>query len=108
MTGRKGKKVSSTPDRYASNPTTVMAMQYHEKEVGALGVWVGHRNLKYRPGIHLTQLWVAANNSWLPLEEGEWVLQDELGFYPCKDAVFRKKYHKAYERDDALVWTDPA
>jgi len=94
--------VSSTPDLYASNPTTVRAMQYHEKEAAALAAWVGPSRLKYRPKIHLTQLWVAANESWLPLDEGEWVIQDELGFYPCKDVVFRKKYHKVMNRDDDL------
>ena len=77
-------------------------MQYHEKEVAALAGWLGPSRLKYRPRVHLTQIWVAANNAWLALEEGEWVLQDELGFYPCKDVVFRKKYHKVPNRDAEL------
>jgi hypothetical protein len=77
-------------------------MQYHEKEVAALVGWLGAENVKYRPAIHLTQIWVAANEAWLPIQEGEWVLQDELGFYPCQDVVFRKKYHRIPNRDDEL------
>src|SRR5688572_6998568 len=77
-------------------------MQYHEKEVAALAAWLGPDQVKYRPAIHLTQIWVAANEGWLAIQEGEWVLQDELGFYPCQDVVFRKKYHKIMNRDDDL------
>lgn len=77
-------------------------MQYHEKEVAALAAWLGPDLVKYRPRVHLTQIWVAANKAWLTLQEGEWVLQDELGFYPCQDVVFRKKYHKIMNRDDDL------
>lgn len=29
-------------------------------------------------------LWVAANNSYLGITDGEWVMHDEHGFYPCK------------------------
>lgn len=36
------------------------------------------------------ELWVEANQAWLPIEIGEWVIKDELGFYPCKDEVMQK------------------
>lgn len=103
MTEQTPKEASSTPGLWQSNPVTLRAMQYHEKEVAALAAWLGPSRVKYRPRVHLTQIWVAANKAWLPLEEGEWVLQDELGFYPCKDVIFRKKYHKVADRDDPLV-----
>lgn len=30
-------------------------------------------------------LWVSANQTWLPIQIGEWIAQDEHGFYPIKD-----------------------
>lgn len=30
-------------------------------------------------------LWVAANDAYLGLVNGEWVMHDQHGFYPCKD-----------------------
>lgn len=38
------------------------------------------------------KLYVAANDAWLELEMGEWIIKDELGFYPCKDSMFLKTY----------------
>lgn len=35
------------------------------------------------------ELWVEANQRWLPIEDGEWVIKDQLGFYPCKDEVMQ-------------------
>lgn len=92
----------SSPAQYTSSPVTITAHRYREENVAALASWMGTQNVRYRPRIHLTQIWVAANEAWLPLEDGEWVIQDELGFYPCKDVVFRKKYHKALQRDAQL------
>jgi len=37
-------------------------------------------------------LWVAANESYLPLVDGEWVIHDSVGFYPCQEAVFAATY----------------
>lgn len=45
------------------------------------------------------ELWVAANQKWLPIEDGEWILKDELGCYPCKDSKFRETY---LEVDDSI------
>lgn len=38
------------------------------------------------------RLFVAANNEWLRLTPGEWIIQDELGFYPCKPDIFSETY----------------
>lgn len=92
----------STPARYESSPQTITAHRYREENVAELASWMGQANVRYRPRVHLTQIWVAANESWVPLEDGEWVIVDELGFYPCKDVVFRKKYHKVLQRDAEL------
>ncbi|QGZ16698.1 hypothetical protein PBI_DEWDROP_50 [Microbacterium phage Dewdrop] len=43
----------------------------------------------------LAHLWVEANLAWLPIELGEWILKDRLGFYPCKDEMFQTTYREA-------------
>lgn len=40
------------------------------------------------------ELWVAANNRILPIETGEWVIKDSLGFYPCKDEIIKQNNHR--------------
>lgn len=102
MTEKNPREASCSPAQYTSSPQTITACQYREESVAALASWTGPENVRYRPKIHLTQLWVEANKAWLPLEDGEWVIQDELGFYPCKDVVFSKKYHRAFQRDAEL------
>jgi hypothetical protein len=42
------------------------------------------------------RLWVEANGTWLPIEIGEWVAKDSLGFYPIKDEQFRKSWRPAF------------
>ncbi|QDF18926.1 hypothetical protein SEA_SCENTAE_207 [Gordonia phage SCentae] len=39
------------------------------------------------------ELYVKANDSWLPLEHLEWVALDENGFYPIKPFTFARKYY---------------
>lgn len=38
------------------------------------------------------ELYVAANSVWMAIETGEWILQDERGFYPCKPDIFAQTY----------------
>lgn len=37
-------------------------------------------------------IWVQANEEWLRIEVGEWIIKDSHGIYPCKDDVFQEKY----------------
>lgn len=39
--------------------------------------------------IPTAELWVDANHKWLPIVIGEWVIKDQLGFYPCKDEIMQ-------------------
>lgn len=48
------------------------------------------------------ELWVEANQTWLPIEIGEWVVKDDLGFYPCKDEIMRKN-NTSIEEDVELA-----
>ena len=41
------------------------------------------------------RLYVSANDAWLDLEVGEWIIKDQLGFYPCKAEVFDTTYERA-------------
>lgn len=41
------------------------------------------------------KLYVAANDAWLVLEAGEWVIRDSRGFYPCKPDIFAATYDPA-------------
>ncbi len=96
--------MSSTPDLYQSNPVTVHAKQWTGENLDDLVGWIGEKNLDVSPpGIKpWVNLFVAANKRWLEIEIGEWIIEDELGFYPCKDVVFRKKYHKVLNREAEL------
>jgi len=46
------------------------------------------------PGTLNASIWVEANQEWLDIEVGEWIIKDSLGIYPCKDEVFREKYEE--------------
>lgn len=37
-------------------------------------------------------LYVDANCQWLGIENGEWIIEDENGLYPCKAATFERTY----------------
>lgn len=55
------------------------------------------------------ELWVEANQTYLPIEVGEWVVKDKLGFYPCKDEIIKANNEPV--EDGPSVWpaelTDP-
>lgn len=86
------------PLTYISNPTRITAMQWTGNNIAELRDWVGAGNLygpfpaEDRLAATPARLYVAANNAWLDLAVGEWILQDTLGFYPCNNEVFRAKY----------------
>lgn len=84
---------------YTSIPTTISALQWRG-DVDQMWDWTtpaafyGPIPAEYRRAATPARLYVAANNAWVDLDIGEWVIRDDLGFYPCKDSVFRKKYRK--------------
>lgn len=53
--------------------------------------------------LNKAELWVQANESWLPIEPGEWVIHDQLGFYPCKDKQFRETYDEVEDPDESFL-----
>ena len=76
---------------YKSRPTTVEAIQYTGDPnpiwdaIGADNFYVPTENAN-------PKLYVAANNAWLEIALGEWILKDEHGYYPCNHSTFMRKY----------------
>jgi hypothetical protein len=93
--------------KFVSIPTEVEAVQYGGRfddlqyDLTQLFGPAGRRRVRqlntYK-GDFETQIFVDANNQWLTIEKWEWVIRDEIGFYPCKNEVFQKKY-KEVEND---------
>lgn len=79
---------------------TVEAEQFTGDNIPAVQKWMGDRGDFF--GIDpedrgdnpdaTGSLWVAANSVWMGIEPGEWIIEDEHGFYPCKPDVFAKTY----------------
>lgn len=101
------------PERFVKKPVEVWAIQFDGKNFEAVHAFVGNRYIEgqqtraFNPiGTYLTgdpsvtpaELWVEANQSVLPIEVGEWIIRDKLGFYPCKDSTFTDTY---YNKKDA-------
>lgn len=55
-----------------------------------LFVWDGDRP---EPTL-VCSIYVNANDAWLVLQVGEWIIRDSHGIYPCKDDVFHEKYEE--------------
>jgi hypothetical protein len=88
---------------YVHLPTKVEAAQWTGSNEKAMIEWLPHFKFhaldpEDREQQEWTaEIWVPANNVWVPIETGEWVLVDEIGAYPCKDKVFRRNYVLATE-----------
>jgi hypothetical protein len=87
----------SAGKRYIKQPVVIEAMQW-TGNVDEVWDWVtaayfyGPIPAEGRRAATPARLYVAANNAWLDIEIGEWILKDDLGFYPCKDSMFLKNY----------------
>jgi hypothetical protein len=95
--------------RYRKKPVVIEAVQFTGENFAELAAFCGSHPdssghleiatfnrigtylLDDKPGV-LGELWVAANGAWLGLVQGEWVIHDSLGFYPCKPDVFEATY----------------
>ena len=78
--------------KYRKRPVVVEAMQWTGNNVDALQDWAGVTTVLGPTLAKPLRLFVAANQAWLDLEVGEWVIRDSLGFYPCKAEIFAKTY----------------
>lgn len=94
--------------KYQKLPTTIEAVQFTGDNWAEMHAFTGHVRINdvvmdvFRGGAQDTMLWVAANQSWLPIEISEWVAKDKLGFYPIKDEQFKLSYVEEDESDILL------
>lgn len=85
---------------FRKNPISIRALQWNGSNVQEVWDWIGADIFKgplpvgdeLRPGGSPARLYVAANDAWLDLEPYEWIIQDKLGYYPCKDSIFKESY----------------
>jgi hypothetical protein len=99
--------------RFVKQPVEIEAVQFTGDNWAEMHAFTGHRQLAGQleggpayadafgpigtytrsddPTV-LAELWVEANKQWLPIEKYEWVIKDRLGFYPCKDEIFKETY----------------
>jgi hypothetical protein len=105
---------ATCPTTYISIPTRITAMQWTGGNIQDLWDWITAEFLYgpipaepiIREHARPARLYVAANDAWLDLEVGEWIIQDALGFYPCKDSVFTAKYRAAPIEDELAALKD--
>jgi hypothetical protein len=94
--------------KYRSRPKIVEAIRWTGDNNVEVLDWTGIHTAKdmagYEDGTELlvfvplaypeALLFVAANHAYVPIEPGEWVVRDVLGFYPCKNEVFIASYEE--------------
>jgi len=80
------------PLTYRKRPIVIEAMQWDGDNIADLWDWAGAANVYGPTEANPLRLYVAANEAWLDLETGEWIIRDSRGFYPCKAEVFEATY----------------
>jgi hypothetical protein len=84
--------MSTRPSTYRKRPIVIEAMQWTGDNIHDLQDWITAESLHGPVAAELARLYVAANDVWLNIEIGEWVLRDAHGFYPCKSDIFAATY----------------
>jgi hypothetical protein len=86
-----------SPKTFEREPTTIEAIQWTGQNIDAIGDF--GCTVEHYGG--MLRLFVQANQTWLPLEVGEWIARDEHGYYPIKDGGDRpsnyREVHKCRE-----------
>jgi len=111
-------RMETSVAKYRKKPVIIEAVQFTGDNWAEMHAFTGHRNVETTSdpcmvdiftevGTYLVthllgdttkaELWVEANRSVLPIEVGEWVIKDELGFYPCKADRFDATYELVEE-----------
>lgn len=88
---------------FQKRPVQVQAIQWTGENPYAVRAFTGmhktepsgdHFVFTVQDGIDNAKLYVAANDAWLDIEIGEWVIRDDRGFYPCKPDIFAATYEQ--------------
>ena len=90
----------TTPKRYRKKPVVVEAMQWSEATHLSIQKWgaacyVIDKEDRGDDPAATGELWVAANSRWLPIRDGEWIIRDAAGYYPCRADIFEETYEPA-------------
>jgi hypothetical protein len=78
--------------QYRKRPVVVDAMQWTDDNIQELWDWANAEVIYGPTESNPLRLYVAANDAWLDLEIGEWIIRDSRGYYPCKVDVFEVTY----------------
>jgi hypothetical protein len=82
-----------SPARFITRPTAVMAMQWTGSNAEALAQWTKKAFVPPRDDMD-AQLWADSVAHYIAMEVGDWVVQNDLGFYPRKEASFKVEFRK--------------
>ena len=80
--------------QFRKRSIVVEAMQWTGENVQELQEWAGVGGILGPTEAKPLRLYVAANDAWLDLEVGEWIIEDPKGFYPCKVDIFEATYEQ--------------
>lgn len=90
-----------SPARFITRPTQTMAMQWTGDNTESVKNWVGNA-FRLAEAENTALLWVASVAHYVEMEPGDWIVQNELGFYPRKEESFRQEYRKMLD-DEAVT-----
>ena len=94
----------SQPSSFVHKPTVLSAVQWTGLNELVIQAWLApilfheldpEDDTDLGNPLATAELFVNANNLWVPVVTGEWILVDKLGAYPCKDDIFRLNYTRA-------------
>ncbi|MFA7265116.1 MAG: hypothetical protein WC054_02290 [Candidatus Nanopelagicales bacterium] len=89
--------------RFRKKPVEVEAMQWTGSNRNALFDFTGglfgrvHPEDRTDDPDQTGEIFVGANSVWVGVEDGEWIIHDSGGFYPCKPDIFEATYELAGE-----------
>lgn len=93
--------MSAQPGSYVHKPSRVQACRWTGHNALVIQQWLApiqFHELDPEDAVDdpdaTAELFVNANHVWVPVVNGEWILVDSIGAYPCKDEVFRENYSR--------------
>jgi hypothetical protein len=79
-------------NKFRKKPVVIEAMQWTGDNIQELWDWSTAEFVYGPTESNPLRLYVAANDAWLDLEVGEWIIKDVRGSYPCKPDIFKATY----------------
>jgi hypothetical protein len=99
-----------TVKSYRKKPVVIEAIQWTGDNLDEIWDWTTAEFVYGPTEVNPLRLYVAANDAWLDLEVGEWIIKDSAGFYPCKADIFAVTYEAVadgvYPPRIGSIWPD--